>query len=44
MAEKRDGIQKIAEIGKDLWFCIVDIALLKEQNINARIMKENMFK
>ena len=44
MAEKRDGIQKIAEIGKDLWFCIVDIALLKEQDINARIMKENMFK
>lgn len=44
MAEKGNGVQKIAEISKDLWFCVVDISLLKEQDINARIMKENMFK
>jgi hypothetical protein len=44
MAEERNGLQKIAQIGEDLWFCIVDISLLKEQDINARIMKDGMFK
>ena len=44
MAEQRNGIQKIAEISKDLWFCTADISLLKEQDINARIMKDNMFR
>lgn len=44
MVEERSGLQKIKEISKDFWFCIVDINLLKEQDINARLMKENMMK
>ena len=44
MVEERAGLQKIAEISSGLWFCMVDISLLKEQDINARLMKDNMFK
>lgn len=44
MVEERAGLQKIAEISENLWFCMVDISLLKEQDINARLMKDNMFK
>lgn len=44
MAEEGKGIQRIKEIGKGLWFCLADINVLKEQDMNARMMKENMMK
>ena len=44
MAEEREGLQKIKEISDGLWFCVVDLSQLQEQDINARMMKDNMLK
>ena len=44
MADQRESVQRIKEIGDHLWFCMVDINALVEQDVNARMMSDNMMK
>lgn len=44
MDKQRTELQKIQEIGQDLWFCMVDVDQLHEQDVNARMMDDNMMK
>lgn len=40
----KKGVELINELSKGLWIAKVDVNLLKEQDINARIMQDDKFK
>lgn len=37
------GIEEVADLGSGISLCYADVNILKEQDLNARIMKEDMF-
>ena len=37
------GIEEVADLGSGISLCYADVTILKEQDLNARIMKDDMF-